>query len=215
MAAAVAPLTSEGFITPMAAVAGAVADHVLEAMLAAAPLDRAHVNNGGDIAVHLGEGASLRIAMIRRPDNPARFGDLVLRSTDGVGGVATSGWSGRSFSLGIADAVTVLARTAALADAAATVIGNAVDLPGHPAVTRVPAVSLQPDSDLGERLVTRQVAALSETEIGLALGQGVACARRLLEDGRIAGAALHLAGHTRLVPDGLAIGAVHRRVDSP
>ena len=49
-------------------------------------------------------------------------------------GVATSGWRGRSFSLGIADAVTVLARTGAAADAAATIIANAVDLPGHPAV---------------------------------------------------------------------------------
>jgi ApbE superfamily uncharacterized protein (UPF0280 family) len=44
-----------------------------------------------------------------------------------VRGIATSGWRGRSFSLGIADSVTVLARTAAQADAAATVIANAVD----------------------------------------------------------------------------------------
>ena len=64
-------------------------------------------------------------------------------------GIATSGRHGRSFSLGIADAVTVLARTASQADAAATVIANAVDLPGHPAIVRCPAQDLQPDSDLG------------------------------------------------------------------
>ena len=60
-------------------------------------------------------------------------------------GIATSGWRGRSFSLGIADAVTVLAATAAEADAAATVIANAVDLPGHPAIdTRAGAASSRP-----------------------------------------------------------------------
>ena len=64
-------------------------------------------------------------------------------------GIATSGWRGRSFSLGIADAVTVLADRAAAADAAATIIANAVDLPGHPAIVRVPACELAPDSDLG------------------------------------------------------------------
>ena len=66
-------------------------------------------------------------------------------------GVATSGWRGRSFSLGIADAVTVLAATAAAADAAATIIANAVDLPGHPAIARRPASELEDDSDLGDR----------------------------------------------------------------
>ena len=76
-------------------------------------------------------------------------------------GIATSGRHGRSFSLGIADAVTVLARTASQADAAATIIANAVDLPGHPAIIRCPANELQPDSDLGARLVTRDVGELS------------------------------------------------------
>src|SRR3546814_3371169 len=41
------------FVTPMAAVAGAVADHLLAAMTAAADLKRAYVNDGGDIALHL------------------------------------------------------------------------------------------------------------------------------------------------------------------
>ena len=77
---------------------------------------------------------------------------ITIRSADGVRGVATSGWRGRSFSLGIADAVTVLARTGAEADAAATLIANAVDLPGNPAIKRIPAQELAPDSDLGARL---------------------------------------------------------------
>jgi uncharacterized protein len=106
--------------------------------------------------------------------------------------VATSGRHGRSFSLGIADAVTVLARTASQADAAATVIANAVDLPGHPAITRRPACDLQPDSDLGTRLVTRDVGALSPGEIEDALEAGAASARKLLAAGLIDGVALRL-----------------------
>ncbi|MFX7144802.1 hypothetical protein ABTI11_20165, partial [Acinetobacter baumannii] len=79
--------------------------------------------------------------------------------------IATSDRHGRSFSRGIADAVTVLAKTASQADAAATIIANNVDLPGHPAIQRVPANELQPDSDLGSRLVTRAVGTLTEQEI--------------------------------------------------
>ncbi len=44
------------FVTPMAAVAGSVAEHVLALMVEAAPLRRVIVNNGGDIAIHLAEG---------------------------------------------------------------------------------------------------------------------------------------------------------------
>ena len=85
-------------------------------------------------------------------------------SRDPVRGIATSGWRGRSFSLGIADAVTVLAATAAKADAAATIIANAVDLPNHAAITRVPAREIAPDNDLGERLVTRAVGISARTK---------------------------------------------------
>src|SRR3979409_2589813 len=108
------------------------------------------------------------------------------------GWVAAGGPHGRSFSLGIADAVTVLARKAAQADAAATVIANSVDLPGHPAIIRRPAHDLQPDSDLGPRLVTRDVGELSAGEIKDALESGAACARKLLERGLVDGAALRL-----------------------
>jgi len=95
--------------------------------------------------------------------------------------------------------VTVLADRAATADAAATVIANAVDLPEHPSVTRVPANSLAPDSDLGDRLVTQKVGELSPAEISAALDAGVACARSLLARGLIGSAALHLRGATRVV----------------
>ena len=198
---AVAPFAAEGFITPMAAVAGSVAEEVLGAMTGAAALTRAYVNNGGDIALHLGPGARFGIGMIDRPDRPSLFGRTAIASGDPVRGIATSGRYGRSFSLGIADAVTVLAPTAAAADAAATVIANAVDLPGHPAIRRVPAIELQPDSDLGDRLVTRQVEHLMPEEAEAALAAGLARAEAIRARGLIASAALHLQGRTAVLDE--------------
>jgi ApbE superfamily uncharacterized protein (UPF0280 family) len=191
---AVAPFASEHFITPMAAVAGSVAEEVLGAMLQSAPLEQAYVNNGGDIALHLADGEHFTVGLAERPDAPALMRTMVVHADDPSRGVATSGRHGRSFSLGIADAVTVLARTASQADAAATIIANAVDLPGHPAIVRCPAHDLQPDSDLGARLVTRGVGKLSAGEIQAALESGAACARKLLAAGLIDGAALRLHG---------------------
>jgi ApbE superfamily uncharacterized protein (UPF0280 family) len=124
---------------------------------------------------------------------------MIIHAADPTRGVATSGRHGRSFSLGIADAVTVLARTASQADAAATIIANAVDLPGHPAILRCPAQDLQSDSDLGPHLVTRGVGELSGYEIEEALEAGADRARELLAAGLMHGAALRLHGEIIIV----------------
>jgi len=199
MMAAVLPYASEFFITPMAAVAGAVAEEILAIMRASALLLRAYVNNGGDIALHLADGERIVVGIVERPDRPSLFGTATLHACDPVRGIATSGWRGRSFSLGIADAVTVLADRAAAADAAATIIANAVDLPGHPAIIRVPACELAPDSDLAYRPVTQAVGELSAAEVNQALLAGVETAERLQRIGLIRSAALKLQGETRVV----------------
>ena len=196
---AVAPFAGDCFITPMAAVAGAVAEEILGAMLRAAPLERGYVNNGGDIALHLADGKHFTVGLADRPDAPGLMRTMIINADDPTRGVATSGRHGRSFSLGIADAVTVLARTASQADAAATIIANAVDLPGHPAILRCPAHDLQPDSDLGAHLVTRGVGELSGREIEEALEAGADRARKLLAAGLIDGAALRLHGEIIIV----------------
>lgn len=188
MAASVAPYRPR-FITPMAAVAGAVADEVL-AQIAVPGVRRAYVNNGGDIALHLSRGESLVCAM-------AQGGQVRISADMPVRGIATSGWRGRSWSLGIADAVTVLARTAAMADAAATMIANAVDLPGHPAIHRRPAVALQAESDLGLRLVTVGVDRLTPDETSRALTAGLTAAKGFAARGLIEGAALFLQDQVR------------------
>ncbi|GIX09503.1 UPF0280 family protein [Elioraea sp.] len=198
MHAAATPF-ADRFITPMAAVAGAVADHLLAAMRDGRRLARAFVNDGGDIALHLEPDQSFRCGIVTDLMAPGLDAVATIRAEDGIGGIATSGRAakgegGRSFSLGIADAVTVLAADAATADAAATLIANAVDLPGHPAVVRVPAVSLDPDSDLGDRPVTVGLGALKPIEIRHALAAGVAEAERFRSRGLIRAAILHLAG---------------------
>jgi ApbE superfamily uncharacterized protein (UPF0280 family) len=199
MTAAAMPYAVECFVTPMAAVAGAVAEEILAAMVSATDLARAYVNDGGDIALHLSEGEKFVVGMVERPDLPSLLGTTTLHSTDPVRGIATSGWRGRSFSLGIADAVTVLADRAAAADAAATVIANAVDLPGHPAIVRVPACELAPDNDLGSRPVTQAVGELRLQEVHQALAAGSRTAERLLRIGLIRSAALSLQGETHMV----------------
>src|SRR5450631_339118 len=199
MVAAVIPYAAEYFITPMAAVAGAVAEEILAAMVAASDLASAYVNDGGDIALHLSPGEKFVVGMVERPDRPSLLGTTTVHAADPVRGIATSGWRGRSFSLGIADAVAVLADRAAAADAAATIIANAVDLPGYPGIVRVPACELAPDTDLGERLVTRAVGKLTMEDVKQALAAGARTAEPLLKMGLIRAAALNLHGETRVL----------------
>lgn len=196
MSAAVAPYLPR-FVTPMAAVAGAVADHILAAATLGGGLDRAAVNNGGDIALCLTGDARYRIGIADgRPGAPfcARIG---LGSGDGIGGIATSGWRGRSHSLGIADAVTVLARTAAKADAAATMIANEVDLPGHPGIIRRPARDLAFDSDLGHRPVTVHVGPIDPAGRARALDAGAEYAAEVIARGLACAVFLSLQGEVR------------------
>lgn len=125
-----------------------------------------------------------------------------------VRGIATSGRSGRSFSLGIADAVTVLAADAAGADVAATLIANAVDL-DHPAIKRCPARDLDPDSDLGEHQITLDVGPLDEAAVNLALGRGAAEAEGMQLAGLIFGAVLMLGGRHKVIGEALFAALAH------
>ena len=193
------------FITPMAAVAGSVADEII-AFYRRPGIERAWVNNGGDIALHLAAGRSARVGLFA---DIAQFdladaeplttdGQFVIDAADPVRGVATSGWRGRSFSLGIADSVAVLAATAAQADAAATIIANAVDV-DDPAIRRLPASQCKDDSDLGDIPVTVDVPPLTPATVRRALDAGAVCARRLQEGGNGWAAMLVCQGQWRLV----------------
>lgn len=184
------------FITPMAAVAGSVADEMIEFFSCEPDIQRAAINNGGDIALHLQANASYRIGLVTdiaqfsaQPD--VVDGSLVICAADPVRGIATSGWRGRSLSLGIADSVTALASSAAHADAAATMIANAVNVE-HAAIRRAPAHTVKDDTDLGSLLVTQAVGVLPPVLVQQALERGKLQAQRLLMQGHIQGALLVL-----------------------
>lgn len=206
---------ADRFITPMAAVAGAVAEELI-ASYRVAGIRRAWVNNGGDIALHLAPGASVRVGLVadiaqhRLGANVVLDGRFEVHAHDAVRGIATSGWRGRSFSLGIADSVTVLARTAAEADAAATMIANAVDL-DDARIRRCPACELKDDSDLGDLPVTVDVPALPAAAVRRALCAGAERARELHAAGLIAAAALSCQSQIEVVgqtPHGATIAAL-------
>jgi ApbE superfamily uncharacterized protein (UPF0280 family) len=203
MVAAVTPFRP-AFLTPMASVAGAVAEEVLAAMTGPG-ITRAYANNGGDIALWLSPGESLTCALAAT----GGMDRVTIRAPDPMRGIATSGWRGRSFSLGIADAVTVLARTAAMADAAATMIANAVNI-DHPGIQRRPAHDLQCDSDLGPRLVTCALPVLSAYDRSTALAAGLAAAETFRARGLIEGAALFLQGE--MMTTGIPAPALEREV---
>lgn len=191
------------FITPMAAVAGAVADEILNCMRSEEGLQQIYVNNGGDIALWLNGGEVFRLGVIPDigvPGSSAVPATVRLTAQSRVGGIATSGWRGRSQSLGVADAVTVFAADAAGADAAATMIANAVDVDSNK-VRREPARELHPDSDLGARRVTVSVDQLSSRECEAALEAGVTAAERMVADSRILAAILFLQARVVVVGD--------------
>jgi ApbE superfamily uncharacterized protein (UPF0280 family) len=192
----------DGFVTPMAAVAGSVAQELLP-YLAQPGVDKAFVNNGGDIALHMKTGESWRVGVVTdlakaliglQTHELVIDGAFVIDADMPVRGIATSGWQGRSLSLGIADSVTVLAPTAAQADVAATLIANAVNLQ-DPRIQRRPADSLRDDTDLGARLVTVDVPPLSAGQIQQALQLGLDCARDMQARGLIHAALLSCQGH--------------------
>ncbi|HEY4372569.1 MAG TPA: UPF0280 family protein [Burkholderiales bacterium] len=186
------------FITPMAAVAGSVAEEVLVFFAAQAGVVKAYVNNGGDIALHLQAGQSLGVGLVADAYAPALDGQVHIDAASGIRGVATSGWRGRSFSLGVADSVTVLAKSASMADAAATMIANEINVE-HAAIERAPANGLKDDTDLGERLVTVNVGALPAALRAAALEAGASAAEEFRRRSLIIGAALALQGEWRTI----------------
>ncbi len=112
-------------LTPLASVAGAASDVVADFIFSQGGT-KIIVDNGGDIAIRLREGEMAKVGVKTDIDSKHPTYLITIDSTMGIGGVATSGLGGRSFTKGIASAVTVLSENASLADAAATAIGNRV-----------------------------------------------------------------------------------------
>lgn len=125
-------------VGPMAAVAGAIAEYAVRAMVAAGAR-HAVVDNGGDIALFLDRPVTLALYAGRY--GPHGLG-LRLKPRSGLFGVCTSSATvGPSLSFGRADAATVIAGDVVLADAAATALGNRLTRP-HTATIRAALNSL-------------------------------------------------------------------------
>uniref|UniRef100_A0A7C4ASK3 UPF0280 family protein n=1 Tax=Desulfomonile tiedjei TaxID=2358 RepID=A0A7C4ASK3_9BACT len=181
-------------LTPMAAVAGAIADAVADELRRQA-MTKIIVNNGGDIAVRLEDSESIRVAIRPHVDSAHVSHTIDLTDAMSIGGVCTSGLGGRSFTRGIASAVTAFAHRASVADAAATAIANAANIES-PSIQRAPASSIDPNSDLNDLLVTTHVGPLTEREIRLALDQALSYAEQLVKKGTISGAVITVQEHT-------------------
>ena len=181
-------------LTGLAAVAGLTADEVLgEALRLGA--DRVIVNNGGDVALITCAGQPVRLGLKTHPEGEVTH-YLEIAARDKIGGVATSGWTGRSFSTGVADVVTVWAGDCATADAAATWIAGRTDL-NSGKVSRSPARDLDPGTDIPLLQVTRGVGRLTKEEREEALAAGQAESRKLIERNVIQGVFLAVQGEHR------------------
>jgi ApbE superfamily uncharacterized protein (UPF0280 family) len=182
----------ESDLTPLAAVAGAASDVVADFIFSRGGT-KIIVDNGGDVAIRLREGEVARVGVKTEIEakNPAYL--ISIDSTMGIGGVATSGLGGRSFTKGIASASTVLSKTAALSDAAATVIGNLTNVE-DPNIMRSLAEKIYPDTDIAGEWVTVKVGELSQEKIGEALDRGLSKAYSFCQKGLINGAMIALKG---------------------
>jgi uncharacterized protein len=171
-----AKLVDEATLTPMAAVAGAVSDEI-KSFLKDLGLDMISVNNGGDISVHNKFGKALRIGI---GDINAGRGTAYSLKIEGLRdyGLATSGFGGRSFTLGVADIGTVVAETGAIADAAATFICNRTDVETKKVVRRR-ASEIDPLTDIPDELVTVSVGELDRGLVLKALENGIEAAHSL------------------------------------
>ncbi len=173
-------------LTPMAAVAGSISDAVAD-YLVSFGCTKVVVNNGGDLALRIKSPEMLVVGI--RPDvnEPRVSGKITITENMECGGICTSGFGGRSFTKGIASAVTVFAQRASCADAAASAIANAT-LIKSATVVRREAESIDPSSDLKGSLVTYSVGDLSDKEEKTALIQGLHRAETLVSENKIIGA---------------------------
>ncbi len=185
-------LVGDEDLTPMAAVAGTIADAVAD-FLEDRGLTKIVVNNGGDVAIRLRQGEAASVGI--RPD--VNSGELTYRITiipeTGIRGVCTSGLGGRSFTRGTASAATVFASRAAIADAAASAVANATYIES-PAVRRCPAETIDPNTDLKGVDITTAVGDLTSGEIDRALKQGIRRAEELVDRHVITGACVAVKG---------------------
>jgi ApbE superfamily uncharacterized protein (UPF0280 family) len=188
--------------TPMVAVAGSIAQLALAGALEAGA-GTVTVENGGDVALSVEDGDSVRVG-IARSVSDRRPGHVVsLSAQDGIGGVCTSGVGGRSLTRGVAETAVTFATSASLADVCATLVANATWI-DDPAVIRRPAVEIDPATDIPDLTVTVRVGNLDPRAVYRSLVGARKCAKGLLERGILMGAIIGVQGRFAMLPEWLA-----------
>jgi len=173
-------------LTPMAAVAGTIADGVAS-FLSRRGMTRIIVNNGGDVAIRTAPGESVKVG-IRPSLSRGDIADILTVGGERPSwGVATSGLEGRSLTRGVASAATIIAGSASLADAAATAVANASYV-GDNTVIQRPAEELDEQTDIPGMAVTIKAGPFTEEKKDLALSQAMKKAVALINKGLVYGA---------------------------
>ncbi len=194
--------TGEPDATPMAAVAGAIADEVLSTLINNGAT-RAVVNNGGDIAVLVDAEKPMRVGIITDLADGKITHFIELRAEHLVSGLATSGLQGRSLTKGIASAVVVLGKTSAQADACATMLANAVNA-GHREIFRAKAETVDPLTDIKGQLVTLKVGDIDAATVNQALESGKSKFFEYRSRGLLCGVVMAVKGRVWMYPHSLA-----------
>lgn len=203
MFAAVKALNEEDF-TPLAAVAGAFSDMVLTTVIASGA-DEAIVNNGGDIAFQLVlTSPPLKVGVVA--DQSLGKVTHVLTLPRGMlrGGIATSGFGGRSLTKGVASAVTVISNKGSLADAAATSVANAVSCDDD-SIKRCRAEELEPLTDISGQLVTMSIGKLPPNKVTKALNSGLKRLKELVQARVLTGGIIFVQGKYAFWPQTLKV----------
>jgi ApbE superfamily uncharacterized protein (UPF0280 family) len=180
--------TGEPTLTPMAAVAGTFSDLVAD-FLFSPEMEYVIVNNGGDIAIRGNGTHNLKVGIAQAIEANQYTHYLEVDQESSIGGVATSGFGGRSFTKGIATAAVVAAESCRVADAWATLVGNAAFFP-DPAILQVPANQIDPNTDLQGQLITAKVGNISPITVERALATAIDFAKGLIQEEEIKGAAV-------------------------
>jgi ApbE superfamily uncharacterized protein (UPF0280 family) len=184
-------------VTPLICVAGAGADEVADFIFNTGEPSKVIVNNGGDIAIRLNNKEIVTVGIKTDLREKAVTHTLTVTPASGIGGVATSGFGGRSLTRGIANAAVAVAKDATLADVAATLVGNATDVES-PAVVKVLAKEMYEATDIPDLWVTKSIGRLERSRVEEALDRGMQKAEIFREMGLISGAFLAIKDRYRI-----------------
>lgn len=156
-------MTGHRWLTPMAAVAGSVADKVAD-VIEATGAEKIIVNNGGDISIRIKKDHQVKIGVRNSLGAKAEIEAYNITYQSPIRGIATSGFGGRSYTQGVADSLTVFAGSASVADAFATYLANMTHISSKHVKEQLVG-TFDPESDIADQRVVTEIGDLDKEEI--------------------------------------------------